>query len=59
MRRFIDKIDVDWEDVAVLFGTGLLCGGLFMVYQPAAFIVAGLVILVPRFLKYLPGGKES
>lgn len=52
MKRIISLIDL--EDVAVALGMGLLCGGLAMVYLPAGLMLAGLVILGPRLIKYLP-----
>ena len=55
MKRIIALFDL--EDAALILGLSLFCGGLFMIYPPAALMVAGGLILGPRLLKYVPRGK--
>ena len=57
MRRVIQKLDFDAEDMAVALGVGLLCGGIALMHLPSAMMLMGGLILVPRFKKYLPGRK--
>lgn len=54
MRRIIQLIDL--EDVALILGLGLLCSGLALMHVPSALMLAGSLILAPRFLKYVPRG---
>ncbi len=38
-NKFKDKVDL--KDLCILIGAGLLFYGLFLIYPPAAYIVAG------------------
>ena len=55
MKRLLALFDL--EDVALMLGVGLLCGGLAMIYAPAGMMLAGGLILWPRFAKYIPRRK--
>lgn len=56
MKRILKL--VDFEDGALLLGLSLLCGGLALMHVPSAMMLAGGLILVPVYRKYLPGRKE-
>jgi len=45
MKRFFGAIDL--QDVVGLVGAALIVAGVYQVYQPAAFIVGGLMLVVP------------
>ena len=36
---------MDWNDLIALIGFGLLVTGIYMIYVPAAFVVAGMILL--------------
>ena len=57
MTRIRAMFDV--EDAFILLGATLLFIGLFWIHPPLAFVVAGGIILLPRFLKYIPRRKGS